>query len=78
MTVNKKFRRAGKLMRKKAHNYLKLFGLFIILASVFSTGCSWLSPGSIEDPGQAVGAPTEPEIIEEGYEEGAQYPEESF
>jgi len=65
-------------MRRKAHNYLKLFGLFIILVSVFSTGCSWLSPGSIEDPGEAVGAPTEPEIIQEGYEEGAQYPEESF
>lgn len=66
-------------MREKAHKYLKTFGLLIILFAVFSaTGCSWLSPGSIEDPGEAVGAPTMPENIREGYEEGAQYPEESF
>ena len=66
-------------MRKIAYNYLRTLGLLIILAAVFSTtGCSWLSPGSIEDPGEAVGAPTMPENIREGYEEGAQYPEESF
>ncbi len=66
-------------MREKAHNHLKTFGLLIILFAVFSTtGCSWLSPGSVEDPGEAVGAPTMPENIREGYEEGAQYPEESF
>ncbi|MCH8014584.1 MAG: hypothetical protein V3R67_00040 [Thermodesulfobacteriota bacterium] len=66
-------------MRKIAYNYLRTLGLLIILVAVFSTtGCSWLSPGSIEDPGEAVGAPTMPENIREGYEEGAQYPEESF
>ena len=66
-------------MRKIANNYLRTLGLLIILVAVFSTtGCSWLSPGSIEDPGEAVGAPTMPENIREGYEEGAQYPEESF
>jgi len=66
-------------MRKIAYNYPRTFGLLIILVAVFSTtGCSWLSPGSIEDPGEAIGAPTMPENIREGYEEGAQYPEESF
>ena len=66
-------------MRKIAYNYLRTLGLLIILVAVFSTtGCSWLSPCSIEDPGEAVGAPTMPENIREGYEEGAQYPEESF
>jgi len=65
-------------MIKNTRNYLKIFGLMIILVAVFSTGCSWLSPGSAEDPGEAVGAPTMPEDIREGYEEGAQYPEESF
>lgn len=50
----------------------------IILASVLFTGCSWFSQGTVEDPGEAVGAPTEPEVIQEGYEEGADYPEEDF
>ncbi len=50
----------------------------LILASVLFTGCSWFSPGTVEDPGEAVGAPTEPEVIQEGYEEGADYPEEDL
>lgn len=79
MMLIESFGKAEKSMRKIAYNYLRTLGLLIILAAVFSTtGCSWLSPGSIEDPGEAVGAPTMPENIREGYEEGAQYPEESF
>ena len=54
--------------------YIPLF----ILAAVLFAGCSWFSPGTVEDPGEAVGAPTEPEIIQEGYEEGADNPEEDF
>jgi len=50
----------------------------VILAAIFFTGCSWFSPGSVEDPGEAVDAPTEPEVIDEGYEEGSGYPEENF
>lgn len=65
-------------MIKNTRNYIKICGLMMILIAVFTTGCSWLSPGSVEDPGEAVGAPTMPENIREGYEEGAQYPEESF
>ena len=63
-------------MIKNIRNYIKISGLMLILIAVFSTGCSWLSPGSVEDPGEAVGAPTMPETIREGYEEGSQYPEE--
>ena len=65
-------------MIKNIRNYIKISGLMLILIAVFSTGCSWLSPGSAEDPGEAVGAPTMPENIREGYEEGAQYPEEEY
>ena len=50
----------------------------LILGTIMFTGCSWFSPGSVEDPGEAVGAPTEPEVIREGYEEGADYPEEEL
>ena len=57
---------------------IKSYIPMIILASVLFTGCSWFSPGTVEDPGEAVGAPTEPEVIQEGYEEGADYPEEDF
>lgn len=60
-----------KLVRK---SYIPL----MILALILFAGCSWLSPGSVEDPGEAVGAPTEPEVIQEGYESGADYPEENF
>jgi hypothetical protein len=64
-------------MTKSITNTLKSFGIFIVLAMAFSTGCAGLNSGS-EDYQEAVDAPTEPEIIDEGYEEGAQYPEESF
>ena len=57
---------------------LKSYTAIAILALILFSGCSWLSPGSVEDPGEAVGAPTEPEIIREGYEEGADNPEEDF
>ena len=49
-----------------------------LLCLLFLNGCAGLNPGTVDDPGQADNAPTEPEIIDEGYEEGAQYPEESF
>lgn len=65
-------------MIKKTQNYLKIFGILIILASFLTTGCSWLNPGSAEDPGEAVGAPTMPQDIRDAYEEGAQYPEENL
>ncbi len=55
---------------------VKIYCLIIFLLLPFLSACSWFQPGTVEDPGQAVGAPTEPEAIEEGYEEGADYPEE--
>jgi len=54
---------------------LKSFGVIIVLAMAFSTGCAGLNSGN-ETYEEAVDAPTEPEAIDEGYEEGAQYPEE--
>ncbi|MCL4244799.1 MAG: hypothetical protein KJ002_06680 [Candidatus Dadabacteria bacterium] len=51
---------------------LILLGFFIALP----VGCATIEPGSIDDPGQAVGAPTEPSEISEGMEEGDDYPEE--
>lgn len=65
-------------MIKRTQHSLKILGILIILVASLSTGCSWLSPGSAEDPGEAVGAPTMPENIRDAYEEGAQYPEESM
>ncbi|MEQ9618531.1 MAG: hypothetical protein RIG61_05105 [Deltaproteobacteria bacterium] len=55
---------------------IKVYFLIIFLFLPFLNACSWFQPGTVEDPDQAVGAPTEPEEIEEGYEEGANYPEE--
>lgn len=51
---------------------LILLGFFLALPM----GCATVEPGSIDDPGQAVGAPTEPSEISEGMEEGDDYPEE--
>ncbi len=51
---------------------LILLGFFIALPM----GCATVEPGSINDPGQAVGAPTEPSEISEGMDEGDDYPEE--
>lgn len=59
-------------IRKNVKVYFLIMLLFLPLLSA----CSWFQGGTIEDPGDAVGAPTEPEAIEEGYEEGADYPEE--
>jgi len=51
---------------------LILLGLFTALPM----GCATVEPGSINDPGQAVGAPTEPSEIQEGMDDGDDYPEE--
>lgn len=51
---------------------LILLGLFTALP----IGCASIEPGSLDDPGQAIGAPTEPEQIQEGMDEGDDYPEE--
>ena len=65
-------------MIENTKNYLKSMGIMFFMCAAILTGCASLNPGSDEDPGEAVGAPTMPEEIQEGYSEGAQYPEESF
>lgn len=47
----------------------------IVIMIAFSTGCASLNSGS-ESYQEAVDAPTEPEAIDEAYEEGAEFPEE--
>ncbi len=65
-------------MKKAITVWTGLPTFFIVLTLVLGiTGCAGLSPGSPEDPGEAVGAPTAPEVIREGWEEGDQYPEEN-
>ena len=65
-------------MKKKILRFIKKGGLLILLGVSFSTGCSWFAPGSAEDPGEAVGAPTLPETIREGDTLGSDYPEEGI
>ncbi len=58
-------------------SYAKVLrGIMFVIAGVMG-GCAWFSPGTPEDP-NAVGAPTAPEVIREGYESGSDYPEENF
>jgi len=65
-------------MNNNIPHSLRSYLFSIILAAFLFTGCSWISPGSVEDPGEATDAPTEPEVIQEGYEEGSEFPEENF
>jgi hypothetical protein len=62
-------------MKENILKNLRVFGVLIVLAMSFSTGCAGLNSGS-ENYQEAVDAPTEPEDIDEGYEEGAEFPEE--
>ncbi len=63
-------------MKKIISNGLRICCLATLFAVPVLSGCSWVEPGAEDDPGQAVGAPTEPEGIDEGFEEGSGYPEE--
>ena len=62
-------------MKQNILKNLRLFGVLIVLATAFSTGCAGVNSGS-ENYQEAVDAPTEPEAIDQGYEEGAEFPEE--
>lgn len=63
-------------MKKLLKDYFRTYGIILFLVLPFTAGCSWVNPGTVDDPGEAVGAPTMPEGIEEGFEEGSDYPEE--
>ena len=62
-------------MIQKISKYLRALGILVVFATAFSTGCAGLNSGN-ETYEESVDAPTEPEAIDEGYEEGAEFPEE--
>lgn len=63
-------------MMKLIGKDIRIYFFAMLLALPVLSGCSWLNPGTEGDQGEAVGAPTEPEGIDEAYEEGSGYPEE--
>ena len=63
-------------MKKILSDTIRLFGLAALIALPILTACAGVEPGTIDDPGQALDAPTEPEAADESYSEGMQYPEE--
>ncbi len=66
----------GNNMKKILADMMKLYGLVVILTMPIFTACSWVEPGSENDPGQAVGAPTDTQAEDLTYQEGLQNPEE--
>lgn len=63
-------------MKKMLSDKLRLTALALLMFVPYLQGCASMEPGTIDDPGQAVGAPTEPQEIQEGMDEGDDYPEE--
>ena len=63
-------------MKKLISDGLRVYFVAMMLAVPVLSGCAWLNPGTEGDQGEAVGAPTEPEGVDDAYEEGAGYPEE--
>lgn len=55
---------------------IRPFGLAALIALPVMAGCAAVEPGTVDDPGKALDAPTEPESFDESYSEGQQYPEE--
>jgi len=63
-------------MNKMLSDMLKPFGLVALILLPMMTSCASIEPGTVNDPGQALDAPTEPESADDTYSEGLQYPEE--
>ena len=63
-------------MKKRLSDLIKPLGIAFLIALPIFTACAGVEPGAIDDPGQALDAPTEPESADETYSEGLQYPEE--
>ena len=63
-------------MKKLITDDIRIYFFALLFAVPLFSGCSWLNPGTEEDQGQAVGAPTEPAGVDEAYDEGSGYPEE--
>jgi hypothetical protein len=65
-----------KSMKKIISDTIRLFGIAALIALPILTACATVEPGTVDDPGKALDAPTEPEAFDESYSEGQQYPEE--
>jgi len=63
-------------MIKILSDLLKPLSLVTLLALPLLAGCAKIEPGTVNDPGQALDAPTEPEADSDAYSEGLQNPEE--
>jgi hypothetical protein len=63
-------------MKKILSDMIRPFGLAALLALPVMVSCATVEPGTVDDPGKALDAPTEPESFDESYSEGQQYPEE--
>jgi hypothetical protein len=63
-------------MKKILSGMLKAYGLVVFMTIPVLTSCAWVEPGTEDDPGKAVGVPTEPQAISNDYEVGFEYPEE--
>lgn len=63
-------------MIKILSDMIKTLSLLTLLVLPLLTACATVEPGTVNDPGQALDAPTEPEADSDSYSEGLQYPEE--
>jgi hypothetical protein len=63
-------------MKKILSDAIRHFGLAALLAVPMLTACAGMEQGTVDDPGKAFDASTEPESFDESYSEGQQYPEE--
>jgi len=63
-------------MIKILSDMMRPLSLAALLAVPILTACAGMEPGTADDPGQALDAPTEPESFDDSYSEGQQYPEE--
>ena len=64
-------------MIKSFSDKMKPWSLLALLAlPLFSACAAKIEPGTVNDQGQALDAPTEPEAESDAYSEGLQYPEE--
>jgi len=63
-------------MIKLLSDIMKPLSLVTLLALPLLTACAKVEPGTVNDPGQALDAPTETQADSDAYSEGLQNPEE--
>ncbi|HVY56157.1 MAG TPA: hypothetical protein VHC46_10420 [Thermodesulfobacteriota bacterium] len=63
-------------MIKLFSDVMKPLSLMALLSLPLLSGCAKVEPGTVNDPGQALDAPTDTKADSDAYSEGLQYPEE--